>query len=931
MDQTSSGSEGLPPPNGIKRDSIDEVTTALKSVSLDDDGIFKELQFLQCPFNWVNEDRNVKDTSDTIINRTLEKLEEIEEEGAFPWRTFTLTLLICYEYYCKNSYAESLEKQKICEKLSHQKIQKDHMKISFNQQKMPFVMSFPLANVTYILQQDAKVKLNSCFKVCKNLQTWIAHSAVEHIEKALQLDPQQGEWHFLHGKCLGRIRRIDNYNEIPTKTELKALEKAVEITRNPSYIIFLAQAYREAAFRVFSMQRNTLNDDLKASLDRMNQRSYQLYKDALNLRGDCSHINIRCAQGFFKLPNPFRDIKLAKECCEKALILAPNNAMANHVSGQLQERYCNDIERAKKHYQAAGDQGAYGAFMDLYRLNYSEDKSYNPISDFELLLKRYKEKPRQEETVCQMGSYYCFIRNDITTAYRRYWKQVMDDNPDSEKLKNKVLRKIFGAKRDDVTGEWRKLHNTELHPLYSSPDIIRNIKSRRLRWAGHIACMGESRNAYRVLVGRPEGKRPLGRPRRRWEDNIKMNLREVEYDDREWINLAQDRDQWHAYVRAAMNLRTHKCTFLHMRTPVNIYELLYDEARLALNNDEISAEDHKTFQEIKLHIEAKKPEMSQTEPLSRLKMVWEESTYASNSRRQRGRGRGRGGNRGRGRGRGRGDSYNTGNRSDSREGGRGGRGNYRGNSRGAYNRYNSRDSSTESRNSNKGGCHPRPSSRESSVNSRDGHQSRERNFGRSWPQRDSSNESRSSQDKNWRSGPRDFGPPAGERPNASRDSSCSSVDSRNGYRAYNDRRRTDSTSSVGSYTGQRKRTDSTSSAGSDVRRDWRDGCLGGGGDRSRKNSDIDNNWRTGRASNQDERRPNNNRGSWRGRNERGNSDGKREDRQHNASQGSRDRDSSSQQQQNQGMGDSFRAPQQRQRGGFRKRGDDFKLSWRNND
>ncbi|KAJ4425701.1 hypothetical protein ANN_27897 [Periplaneta americana] len=89
-----------------------------------------------------------------------------------------------------------------------------------------------------------------------------------------------------------------------------------------------------------------------------------------------------------------------------------------------------------------------------------------------------------------------------------------------------MLRKIFGAKRDEVTGEWKKLHNTELHALYSSPDTIRNIKSRRLRWAGHVARMGESRNVYRFLVGRPEGKRPLGRPRRRWEDNIKMDLRE---------------------------------------------------------------------------------------------------------------------------------------------------------------------------------------------------------------------------------------------------------------------------------------------------------------------------------------------------------------------------------------------------------------------
>ncbi|KAJ4444170.1 hypothetical protein ANN_05960 [Periplaneta americana] len=127
---------------------------------------------------------------------------------------------------------------------------------------------------------------------------------------------------------------------------------------------------------------------------------------------------------------------------------------------------------------------------------------------------------------------------------------------------NKVLRKISGDKRDEVTGEWRKLHNAELHALYSSPDIIRNIKSRRLKWAGYVARMGESRNAYRVLVGRPEGKRPLGRPRRRWEDNIKMDLREMGYDDRDWINLAQDRDLWRAYVRAAMNFEFLKSHFV---------------------------------------------------------------------------------------------------------------------------------------------------------------------------------------------------------------------------------------------------------------------------------------------------------------------------------------------------------------------------------
>jgi hypothetical protein len=92
---------------------------------------------------------------------------------------------------------------------------------------------------------------------------------------------------------------------------------------------------------------------------------------------------------------------------------------------------------------------------------------------------------------------------------------------------NRVLRGIFGPKGDEVTGEWRKLHSGELHHLYSSADITRQIKSRRMRWAGHVARMGEGRNVYRILLGKPEGKRPLGRPRRRWEDGIKLDLREI--------------------------------------------------------------------------------------------------------------------------------------------------------------------------------------------------------------------------------------------------------------------------------------------------------------------------------------------------------------------------------------------------------------------
>jgi hypothetical protein len=124
----------------------------------------------------------------------------------------------------------------------------------------------------------------------------------------------------------------------------------------------------------------------------------------------------------------------------------------------------------------------------------------------------------------------------------------------TEGSENRVLRKIFGPKREE-DGSWKKLHNDELHRLYSSRNIVRVIKSRRMRWAGHVARMGEGRDVYSVLVGRSEDKRPLGRLRRRWEDNIKMYLREIGIDETNWIRLAQDRVQWRVCVSTVMNLR----------------------------------------------------------------------------------------------------------------------------------------------------------------------------------------------------------------------------------------------------------------------------------------------------------------------------------------------------------------------------------------
>jgi hypothetical protein len=119
------------------------------------------------------------------------------------------------------------------------------------------------------------------------------------------------------------------------------------------------------------------------------------------------------------------------------------------------------------------------------------------------------------------------------------WSLTLGEEHRLRVFENRVLRKIFEPKREE-DGSWRKLHNDELHSLYSSPNIVRVIISRMMRWAGHVARMGEGRGVYRVLVGRPEGERPLGRPRHRWEDNIRMDLREIGIDGAKWIQLAQD-------------------------------------------------------------------------------------------------------------------------------------------------------------------------------------------------------------------------------------------------------------------------------------------------------------------------------------------------------------------------------------------------------
>jgi hypothetical protein len=136
------------------------------------------------------------------------------------------------------------------------------------------------------------------------------------------------------------------------------------------------------------------------------------------------------------------------------------------------------------------------------------------------------------------------------------WSLTLREEHRLRVFESRVMMRIFGPRRDEVTGGWRKLHNNEEpRDFYSSPSIFKIIKSRRMRWAGHVAQVGKKRNACRLLVGKLEGNTPLGRPRRRWVGNIEIDLGEIDWVGVDWISLAEDRDKWRVLVNSVLNFR----------------------------------------------------------------------------------------------------------------------------------------------------------------------------------------------------------------------------------------------------------------------------------------------------------------------------------------------------------------------------------------
>nr|CAD7442891.1 unnamed protein product [Timema bartmani] len=421
--------------------TADDVDTCVSSASPEVDEplkvkeseLLKELQSLQCPFVW----KPLVDDGGDNITKIENKEEDVDgdEEETFEWRKFILNLVLSYEYFKCDDKIRALEKIRENEAIVLSFVPIGSLK-KFYVSTRDALYHVVLASRAYIQFQSqeydetqqilARIK-KECDMTdpCKAALFGIHgaylmeygeignKTALQYIEKAVNIDPGQAEWNFLLGKCLGRIRRFDRYNDIPTKQELNALENAAMLEENPSYIIYLAQAYREAAFR-----------------------------QALRIGGESGRINTRCAHGFFKLPYPYQNTALAKKCIDKALTLLPNNLMALHYAGMIAERVDRDFAKAKTYYLRAGEKGNYGAYMGLFKIKQKENENYDPISDLEMLLEKFKDGSRAIETLCQMGSYHLLVKNDLEKAFY-YWKKVIEMDPENSKLKEHTYKFKF--------------------------------------------------------------------------------------------------------------------------------------------------------------------------------------------------------------------------------------------------------------------------------------------------------------------------------------------------------------------------------------------------------------------------------------------------------------------------------------------------------
>ncbi|GLH10945.1 Uncharacterized protein GBIM_15822 [Gryllus bimaculatus] len=406
---------------------------------------------LECPFTWKFDCKcDVPD----IVDRIEGKLDEMDDddEELIPWKSFVLNLILCYEYSKNGDLGDAEEKQSILDEILEKSLDESGSSgpvIGLGLKHISLACKCFLLHASQLYDEvDNTLTEIVPFEDLKNKDKASVISmkgacfaefgysgirdSIELFEKALEIDNECGEWYFLLGRSLSRLRRLEKRSAIPDQRELKSLERAVEISNYVSFMVLLAQSYRETARNIFIEKKKELRS-FKPFCDSLNQKSLELYKRVLRQDKINVHVLIRCGLGFMKLPMPWKDLDNAKTCILNALDIAPKNPMANHVAGTYYTTVKN-YKLAMEYLSKACTYGVFGAEIDLIVLKSQINETYVPVADIERLLEVYKEKPHQESTLCLLGAYYHFSENNFKKAFT-YWSQVIELDINSEKLK----------------------------------------------------------------------------------------------------------------------------------------------------------------------------------------------------------------------------------------------------------------------------------------------------------------------------------------------------------------------------------------------------------------------------------------------------------------------------------------------------------------
>uniref|UniRef100_A0A1B6F7Y5 Uncharacterized protein n=1 Tax=Cuerna arida TaxID=1464854 RepID=A0A1B6F7Y5_9HEMI len=410
----------------------------------------------QSPFMWKPKQAKPVDEPRIIIDRLEKKDKEISGEYTFKWRSFILHLIISYELFRAKEVTQALEKLKDLQNILTKQTNSASEEWLFISIKDALWHVITASKAFLLLNNNL---IDEAYKLISEIQPIFtmkraSKAGIHGIRaavfmeyghrgnliglteamKAVEIDRTNGEWHFLVGKCMGRIRRVSQCFELVDPLEVKSFNEAINLDKiNANYKVYLAQALRERAFREFKKEKPVHGSDLYKKFRKTYLASYHMLIEVREMQPNCPHLLVRCAFVMMKMPPDIIDLKFTRECVDKALELAPDNPMANHVKAMYYERYHVEAEVPLEYYEKAAALGNFGAAMDLVRMHYKL-KQENIVEELERCAEIFEEPCKRREAYMQAGSYLLFIKKNLVEALK-YYQKVIDMDPEYYALK----------------------------------------------------------------------------------------------------------------------------------------------------------------------------------------------------------------------------------------------------------------------------------------------------------------------------------------------------------------------------------------------------------------------------------------------------------------------------------------------------------------